>query len=80
MKTKATLGVSGLEGEEEEEEGRVAGFLLQGKKVISTGFTPRQVFVLFPLTLAEVTANETNGFQMNAPSSKIEWIALTVKN
>ena len=47
VKTEATVGVSSLEGEEEE-EGRVAGFFLQGKKVISTGFTSRQVFVLVP--------------------------------
>ena len=39
VETGATLGASGLE------EGRVAGFFLQGKKVISTGFTPRQVFL-----------------------------------
>ena len=45
VKTEATVGVSSLEGEE---EGRVAGFFLQGKKVISTGFTSRQVFVLVP--------------------------------
>ena len=43
VETRATtLGASSLE--DNEVEGRVAGFFLQGKKVISTGFTGRQVF------------------------------------
>ena len=46
VEKRATLGASSFEGEEE--EGRVAGFFLQGKKVISTGFTPRQVFLFVP--------------------------------
>ena len=50
-----TLGATSLE-EDEEEECRVAGFLLQGKKVISTGFTARQVIVLVLQTL---TVNKT---------------------
>ena len=35
-----TIGAASLE-EDEDEECRVAGFYLQGKKVISTGFTAR---------------------------------------
>ena len=43
VETRATtLGASSLE--EDEVEGRVAGFFLQGKKVISTGFTSRRAF------------------------------------
>ena len=43
VETRATtLGASSLE--EDEVEGRVAGFSLQGKKVISTGFTSRRAF------------------------------------
>ena len=54
-KEPITMGATSLE-EDEEEECRVAGFLLQGKKVISTGFTARQVIVLVLQTL---TVNKT---------------------
>ena len=48
VETRATsLGAASLE--DDEVEGRVAGFFLQGKKVISTGFTARQVFLFFYL-------------------------------
>ena len=44
VETRATsLGAASLE--DDEVEGRVAGFFLQGKKVISTGFTSRQVLL-----------------------------------
>ena len=53
-----TLGATSLE--EDEEGGRVAGFILQGKKVISTGFTARQVLVLVVQTLSFYTFCQQN--------------------
>ena len=51
-KEPITMGATSLEEDEEEEGGRVAGFILQGKKVISTGFTARQVLLLVVQTLS----------------------------
>ena len=61
LETRATLGASSLGGEE---EGRVAGFFLQGKKVISTGFTPRQVFLFVPETLSSVMFTRHRDFEL----------------
>ena len=69
---RATLGASSSldgegdeEGDEEEEGvgGRVAGFFLQGKKVISTGFTPRQVFVFGSLKTLATIVREAFSYQ-----------------
>ena len=44
---RAALVVEQKKEKEEEEEGRVVGFVLQGKRIMCTGFSYRWAFLMF---------------------------------
>ena len=45
--------------EEEDEEGRVVGFVLQGKRIMCTGFSYRWAFLMFLMFLSSFLSQST---------------------
>ena len=48
-----------VEEEEEGEEGRVVGFVLQGKRIMCTGFSYRWAFLMFLMFLSSFLSQST---------------------
>ena len=48
-----------VEKEEEEEDGRVVGFVLQGKRIMCTGFSYRWAFLMFLMFLSSFLSQST---------------------
>ena len=56
---RAALLVEQRENEDEEEEGRVVGFVLQGKRIMCTGFSYRWAFLMFLMFLSSFLSQLT---------------------
>ena len=56
---RAALVVEQKKVEEEEEEGRVVGFVLQGKRIMCTGFSYRWALLMFLMFLSSFLSQST---------------------
>ena len=56
---RAALVVEQRVEEEEEEERRVVGFVLQGKRIMCTGFSYRWAFLMFLMFLSSFLSQST---------------------
>ena len=56
---RAALLVEQRENEDEEEEGRVVGFVLQGKRIMCTGFSYRWALLMFLMFLSSFLSQST---------------------